>query len=150
MNYLEAKDETYKVFYEAFKIVSAEVLGYEGKIYWDGIEDAGEPEKDKHHIRTSFTEITSPQKSFVQCDGESSKRLYATEGVASFTVYSPSYQANAKRKAELIVKALRKAFRAPRVSSLPWFRAPRISDMYPFENFLRTNLVVEFYYTEVE
>ena len=143
MNYLEAKDEAYKT-------ACNDIIGYEGKVYWDGIEDAGEPEKDKYHIRTSFTEIESPQKSFVQCDGVQAKRLYATEGVASFTLYSPSYQANSKRNAELIIKELRKAFRIPRLTGYPWFRKPYINDMYPMDNFLRTNLTVIFYYTEVE
>lgn len=150
MNYVEAKDEAYSVFFEALKVASPGIIGYVPEVRWDDLEEPSKPEIDKYHIRTNFEEIVSPQSAFVQCLDANAKRLYASEGIATFVINAPSSPPDSKRNSELLGKELRKAFRAPRMNSDLWFRNPKLSSSYKMDHFLRTMLIVEYYHTEVE
>lgn len=149
MTYDEAKNESYSVFFEALKSSSPSIIGYVPKVYWDEIEEPANPEKDKYHVRTSFEEIVCPQVAFFQCEDSNSKRTYGSEGILTLIVNAPSSPANAKRNSELLGAAIRAAFRKPRPNSDLWFRNAKIGSSYKRDHFLRTPVIVEYYYTEV-
>lgn len=146
ISYLEAKDITFDIFYQALKNQSNSILGYVPKVWWPGVEEF-KPEQDLFHVRPSFQTIDTMQRAFVKCaDGS---RLYSSEGIAIFEINSPTCLSNSKRNAIKLAQEIRKAFRVSQESSI-WYRKENIKDDYPKDNFLRTTVNVEFYFQEVQ
>lgn len=149
INFVGAKDETYGVFFQALKAASPAILGYEPDVRWHNVEKPPKPPIDKFYFRAKFETIKAAQAGFTDCSEASASRLYEERGMASFSLYAPRTDATSDRKSDLLLIEIRKAFRAPRLQSSVWFRNQRIHPTYPEDQFLRTILTVEFYFTEV-
>lgn len=144
-----AKDETYGVFLTELQLSAGAIVGYVPEVRWHGVEEQGKPDKAKFYIRANFETMDSKQMAFADCSEPGSTRIWQSEGLATFSIYSPKIVADADRKADLLAEELRNAFRAPRLNSEVWFRNQRIHPTYPEDQFQRTTLTVEFYFTEV-
>lgn len=150
MTYLEAKDETFGVFYDALTTLSVGIIGYIPEVRWSRIEKSSKPEVNKYYIRPAFDEIASEQRAFTQCEtGAPSGKLFSSEGIATFTINGPSFESDSERKLEELGQELRKVFRLPRPNSNLWFRNAKLVNPYVMDNFFRTVLNIEFYFTEV-
>lgn len=150
MTYLEARDETFEVFHDALTSLAVGIIGYVPEVRWDGIEYPSKPDIKKYYVKTYFEEIESSQRAFTQCvSGSPSGKLFASTGMAMFSVHGPSFESNSKRKSEELGQALRKVFRLPRPNSDLWFRNAKLANPYLMDNFFRSDLYIEFYFTEV-
>lgn len=147
MTHTEAQDQTYKVFLDALTAEATGIIGYIPEVRWKNVPKPGLPDITKFYIRAEFI-VASAQQSAFGASIVGSRRLYANEGVAMFAIHTPQSVASGDRKAKLLAEKLKTAFRRPVPDCHVWFRRQRIQDTYPEDQFLRTNLLVDFYFTE--
>lgn len=150
MNIVEAKTETYALFYENLKNEAPAIFGYVPPVRWEGVETETAPDPSKPYCKVHMEEIVSNQRAFIHCPDNTGGRLFASEGIAEFIIFLPMRLSNAFTKGEQLWANLRKAFRKPRSNSVLWFENAVIHKRPPMDERFKIILTVEFFYTEDE
>lgn len=148
INDIEAENECYKLFNTALNAQTI-VTNPLPTVYWPNVEAEGKPNGALYHIRPRFDVIDTTLAGFCDgYDGGPTVKKYKSEGIFSISIYCPSSVANSAHKGKLLAKALREPFRHQQ--NEVWFRNARIQVGYQEDRFWRVNMIVEFYYMEVE
>lgn len=147
--YEQAIDEMFALFKAKWDAESAAVAGYVPEIRWDGVPEAGTPDKSKFWARVSTQEIRENQDTLSDCVGEPGKKRYLASGLIFVQIFSPLSIASSKHKGRILARIARNAFRGKTTAGGIWFRNARINNLAADDNWNRFNAVAEYEFNEI-
>lgn len=146
MNYTQAIDEMFALFFEQWKANAPTVIGEVPEIRWPGVDEDKLPNMSKFWARISQQTVMEEQTSIAGNDG---KTRYTASGLIFVQLFCPKSDSRAMDRGRKLAIVARNAFRGKTTSGKVWFRRARIQELTPEDNAYRFNVVAEYEYDEI-
>lgn len=143
-DYLQARSQMNKLFFDAWKSGSSEIVGYVPNVEWQGLYPISKPENDKFWCRVSIQTIDESQTTL-----QNNCRRYTALGLFFVQIFGPVCKPDSFKKTAMLAKLAKNAFQGKTTSGGLWFRNARINELEPEEVWQRINVIVGFQYDEV-
>jgi len=144
--YVEAIDEMFSLFNDAWLGQSAAVVSHVPVVRWPGVEEPGTPDAAKFWARVSQQTVLEEQSTISDDNG---KRRYTASGLIFVQLFCPKSEPAAMENGRKLAVIARNSFRGKTTSGKVWFRNARINELAPEESAYRFNVVAEYEYDEV-
>lgn len=144
IGYTGAKEEMYKLFYDAWIANSASIVGYIPEVRLQGTSYELEPDVSKFWVRWSRQTVEEGQETLRNgINGQ----CYRNEGVIFVQLFCPTTARTISLGEELAVIA-QNAYRGKKTAGGVWFRNVRIKELEPEAKWFKFNIIAEYEYSE--
>ncbi len=142
----QAKDQIFKLFYDAWKANTTAIVGYVPEVRWVGVEKPERPDASKYWVRVSKQVVGEEQTTL--SDGVTKR--FTAYGIVFVQLFCPKSEAKETKHGEKLAVVARNAFRGKTTPGKVVFRNARINDgLAPEEQYYRFNIVAEFEYDDL-